>query len=51
MKHGVITIINHRFSEYGYTVQDRHREYTRDFCRNTHFSDELNLFPCLFNMI
>ena len=34
MKHGIITIYIIDFLNRG--IQDRHREYTRDFCRNTH---------------
>ena len=45
MKHGIITIYIIDFLNMG--IQDRpHREYTRDLCRNTHFSDQLNIFPC-----
>ena len=44
MKHGIITIYINDFLNRG--IQDRHREYTCDFCRNTHFRDQLNIFPC-----
>ena len=44
MKHGIITIYIVDFLNNG--IQDRHREYTCDFCRNTHFRDQLNIFPC-----
>ena len=44
MKHGIITKYIIDFLNRG--IQDRHREYTCDFCRNTHFRDQLNIFPC-----
>ena len=46
MKHGILTIYIIDFLNRG--IQDRHREYTRDLCRNTHFRDQLNIFPCLY---
>ena len=47
MNHGIITIYIIYFPSRG--IQDRHREYTRYFCRNTRFGDQLNIFPCQFN--
>ena len=44
MKHGIITIYIIDFLNRG--IQDRHREYTSDFCRNAPFRDQLNIFPC-----
>ena len=44
MKHGIITICIIDFLNRG--IQARHREYTCDFCRNTYFRDQLNIFPC-----
>ena len=44
MKHGIITIYIIDFLNRG--IQDRPREYTRYFCRNTHFRDQLNILAC-----
>ena len=44
MKHGIITIYIIDFLNR--CIQDTHREYTQYFWRNTHFKDQLNMFPC-----